>query len=80
VALVAVALFEQTWFGELLEDQTVNLRFRARAPFDPPADPRLVFVGSTSFPWLILEGGPGRALSRPILSRALLPRESASIR
>jgi adenylate cyclase len=45
VALVAVALFEQTWLGELLEDQTVNLRFRARAPFDPPADPRLVFVG-----------------------------------
>jgi adenylate cyclase len=45
VALVAVALFEQTWIGELLEDQTVNLRFRARAPFDPPADSRLVFVG-----------------------------------
>jgi adenylate cyclase len=45
LALVAVALFEQTWLGELLEDQTVNLRFRARASFDPPADPRLVFVG-----------------------------------
>jgi adenylate cyclase len=45
VALVLVALFEQTWLGELLEDQTVNLRFRARAAFDPPADPRLVFVG-----------------------------------
>jgi adenylate cyclase len=45
VALVVVALFEQTWLGELLEDQTVNLRFRARAAFDPPADPRLVFVG-----------------------------------
>jgi adenylate cyclase len=44
-ALVAVAFFEQTWIGELLEDQTVNLRFRARASFDPPADPRLVFVG-----------------------------------
>src|ERR1019366_8138382 len=44
-ALVAVACFEQTWIGELLEDQTVNLRFRARAAFDPPADPRLVFVG-----------------------------------
>jgi adenylate cyclase len=45
VMLVLVALFEQTWIGELLEDQTVNLRFRARAAFDPPADPRLVFVG-----------------------------------
>jgi adenylate cyclase len=45
VALVVVAFFEQTWLGELLEDQTVNLRFRARASFDPPADPRLVFVG-----------------------------------
>jgi adenylate cyclase len=45
VALALVALFEQTWLGELLEDQTVNLRFRARASFDPPADPRLVFVG-----------------------------------
>jgi adenylate cyclase len=31
--------------GEFLEDQTVNLRFRARAPLDPPADPRLVLVG-----------------------------------
>ena len=45
VALVVMALFEQTWLAELLEDQTVNLRFRARAQFDPPADPRLVFVG-----------------------------------
>jgi adenylate cyclase len=44
-ALLVVAAFEQTWVAELLEDQTVNLRFRARAPFDPPADPRLVFVG-----------------------------------
>jgi len=45
LALALVAFFEQTWLGELLEDQTVNLRFRARAAFDPPADPRLVFVG-----------------------------------
>jgi adenylate cyclase len=49
VALVVVALFEQTWLGELLEDQTVNLRFRAREAFDPPADPRLVFVGIDEF-------------------------------
>ena len=48
LALVAVALFEKTWVAELLEDQTVNLRFRARAPFDPPADPRLAgFRGQT---------------------------------
>ena len=45
VALLVVWAFEQTWLGELLEDQTVNIRFMARAPFDPPADPRLVFVG-----------------------------------
>jgi adenylate cyclase len=44
-ALIAVAFFEQTWMGDLLEDQTVNLRFKARAAFDPPADPRLIFVG-----------------------------------
>jgi adenylate cyclase len=44
-ALIAVALFEQTWIGQLVEDQAVNLRFRARAAFDAKADPRLVFVG-----------------------------------
>ena len=45
VALAVVALFEQTWVAELLEDQTVNLRFRARAASDPQADSRLIFVG-----------------------------------
>jgi adenylate cyclase len=45
VALIIVAAFEQTWLGEFLEDQTVNLRFRARAPFDPPASSKLVMVG-----------------------------------
>jgi len=45
VALAAVAVFEKTWVGELLEDQSINIRFRVRAAFDPPADPRLVFVG-----------------------------------
>jgi adenylate cyclase len=44
-ALVVVAFFQQTWLAQLLEDQTVNLRFKARAPFDPPADPRIMFVG-----------------------------------
>jgi adenylate cyclase len=49
VALVVVALFEQTWVADLLEDQTINLRFRARAAFDPPADPRIVFVAIDEF-------------------------------
>ena len=47
--LVALALVwllsETTTLVELVENLTVNLRFKARAPFDPPADPRLVFVG-----------------------------------
>jgi adenylate cyclase len=45
VALLVVLVFEQTQLAELLENTTINLRFRARAPYDPPADPRLVFVG-----------------------------------
>lgn len=45
VALALIALFEQTRLAELLEYMTVNLRFVVRAPFDPDADPRLVFVG-----------------------------------
>jgi adenylate cyclase len=46
VALVLVGfLSETTPLVEMVEDMTVNLRFKARAPFDPPADPRLVFVG-----------------------------------
>jgi adenylate cyclase len=45
VALGLVALFQQTRVAEQLEYLTVNLRFQARAPFDPPADPRLVLVG-----------------------------------
>jgi adenylate cyclase len=45
VALLLVAVFEQTKLAEILEDQSVNLRFRVRAPWDPPPDPRLVFVG-----------------------------------
>jgi adenylate cyclase len=49
VALVLVALFSQTWVAQLLEYQTVNLRYRARASFDPPADPRLVFLAIDEF-------------------------------
>jgi adenylate cyclase len=50
VALVVVGLLTQTTtLVDLLENLTVNLRFQARAPFDPPADPRLVFVGIDEF-------------------------------
>jgi adenylate cyclase len=45
VALLLVALLSQTRPVQQLEYLTVNLRFQARAPFDPPADPRLFFVG-----------------------------------
>ena len=46
VALALVFLLDRyTPLIKLFEYQTVNLRFQARARFDPPADPRLVFVG-----------------------------------
>jgi adenylate cyclase len=45
VALALVWLLVPTRVAQLLEDQTINLRFQARAPYDPPADPRLVLVG-----------------------------------
>jgi adenylate cyclase len=46
VALLLVWIFNtHTTLVDLLEGGTVNLRFRARASFDPPADPRLIFVG-----------------------------------
>jgi adenylate cyclase len=60
VALALVAIVDNyTTILQLFENQTVNLRFRARAPFDPPADPRLIFVGIDEptlahlgrFPW-----------------------------
>ncbi len=45
-ALVLVwVLGEVTPLTELVENMTVGLRFKARASFDPPADPRIVFVG-----------------------------------
>ena len=45
-ALVLVwVLGEVTPLTELMENMTVGLRFKARASFDPPADPRIVFVG-----------------------------------
>jgi len=46
VALLLVwILISTTTLVDLLEEGTVNLRFRARASFDPPADSRLIFVG-----------------------------------
>jgi len=44
-ALLFVAALAQIKMAEILEDQTVNARYRLRAPWDPPPDPRLVFVG-----------------------------------
>jgi adenylate cyclase len=46
LALAVMAILQQTTpLVDLLENLTVNLRFKARAPFDPPTDPRLVFIG-----------------------------------
>ena len=46
VALLLVwILMSATTLVDSLEEGTVNLRFRARASFDPPADSRLIFVG-----------------------------------
>ena len=59
IALVIVALFIPTRALQQLEYLTVNARFQARAPFDPPADRRLLLVGVDQqsldllgrFPW-----------------------------
>ena len=46
VALAVVGLLvKYTTLVDRLENLTISLRFLARAPFDPPADSRLVFVG-----------------------------------
>jgi adenylate cyclase len=46
VALALVGVINHyTNLVKLFEYQTVNIRFRVRSSFDPPADPRLVFVG-----------------------------------
>ena len=45
VALGLVYFWNLTPLAQRLEYMSVSLRFLARAPFDPPADPRLVFVG-----------------------------------
>ena len=45
ITLLLLAGFEQTRLAQDLEYLTVNIRFQTRAPFDPPADNRLFFVG-----------------------------------
>jgi adenylate cyclase len=60
IAMALVGLLAwKTTLVELIEDMSVNQRFQVRANFDPPADPRLVFVGIDEislaqfgkFPW-----------------------------
>jgi adenylate cyclase len=45
VALLVLALLEPTSWVQRLENLAISLRFRVRAPYDPPADPRLMLVG-----------------------------------
>ncbi|MGH6684595.1 MAG: CHASE2 domain-containing protein, partial [Pseudolabrys sp.] len=46
MALAVVSLLaERTSLLDQLEGLSVNLRFKLRARFDPPADPRLILVG-----------------------------------
>ncbi len=45
VALFLVALLNQTGWVQRIENLTISLRFHARAPWDPPADSRLLLVG-----------------------------------
>jgi adenylate cyclase len=45
VGLLIILVFEQTRLAEILENQSINARFRIRSPWDPQPDPRLVFVG-----------------------------------
>jgi adenylate cyclase len=45
VALFLVALLNQTGWVQRLENLTISLRFHVRAPWDPPADSRLLLVG-----------------------------------
>jgi adenylate cyclase len=45
LALVLIAfVVEQLGVLNPLEEATVDVRFQQRAPFDPPADPRIIFV------------------------------------
>ena len=45
VALGLVYVWNLTPLSQRLEYMSLSLRFLARAPYDPPVDPRLVFVG-----------------------------------
>jgi adenylate cyclase len=44
VVLVAAYLAQRSGWIDTLEETTVDVRFQQRAPFDPPADPRIIFV------------------------------------
>jgi len=45
LALILVALVQQTGWLQRLENLTISFRFQIRSPWDPPADPRLLVVG-----------------------------------
>jgi adenylate cyclase len=45
VALLIVGALQATGWLQQLEDLSINLRFQVRAPYDPPADSRLLLVG-----------------------------------
>jgi adenylate cyclase len=45
VALLIVGLLQPTGWAQRLENLTLSLRFHLRAPWDPPADARLLLVG-----------------------------------
>jgi adenylate cyclase len=45
VALLIVGALQASGGLQQLEDLTINLRFQLRAPWDPPADSRLLLVG-----------------------------------
>ena len=45
VALLIVGLLEPTGWVQRLENLAISIRFQIRAPWDPPADKRLLLVG-----------------------------------
>jgi adenylate cyclase len=44
VVLAAAYLAQRFGWMDTLEETSVDVRFQQRAPFDPPADPRIIFV------------------------------------
>jgi adenylate cyclase len=45
VALLVLALLQPTSWVQRIENLTISVRFKLRAPWDPPADSRLLLVG-----------------------------------